>query len=81
MKRRDALRLLALAAGMPHVGGIAQGAKTIDTASMNAKKIPSSGEMLPVIGLGTWQTFDVGADAATRAPLQAVLREFVALGG
>ena len=81
MNRRDALRLFAMAAGMPHVGGIAQGAKTIVTPSMNAKKIPSSGEMLPVIGLGTWQTLDVGADAAARAPLQAVLREFVALGG
>ena len=81
MNRRDALRLFAMAAGMPHVGGIAQESKAIVTPSMNAKKIPSSGEMLPVIGLGTWQTLDVGADAAARAPLQAVLREFVALGG
>ena len=28
---------------------------------------------LPRIGLGTWQTFDVGADAAARAPLREVL--------
>lgn len=48
---------------------------------MIEKTIPSSGESLPVIGLGTWQTFDVGADAAARAPLEAVLREFVAAGG
>ncbi len=45
------------------------------------RKIPSTGETLPVIGLGTWQTFDVGADADARAPLEAVMREFVALGG
>lgn len=45
------------------------------------RPIPVSGEMLPVIGLGTWQTFDVGAAAGERAPLEAVLREFVALGG
>ncbi|HEY8251613.1 MAG TPA: aldo/keto reductase, partial [Burkholderiales bacterium] len=38
------------------------------------KKIPSTGEPLPVIGLGTWQTFDVGADAAGRAPLREVLK-------
>ena len=29
---------------------------------------------LPPIGLGTWQTFDVGNDAAARAPLREVLR-------
>ena len=34
---------------------------------------------LPKIGLGTWQTFDVGPSA--RKPLEDVLREFVALGG
>lgn len=43
------------------------------------RPIPSSGERLPVIGLGTWQTFDVG-DAET-APLEAVLRAFIELGG
>jgi diketogulonate reductase-like aldo/keto reductase len=39
-----------------------------------AKKIPSSGEALPVIGLGTWQTFDAGNDAAARAPLRDLLQ-------
>ncbi len=48
---------------------------------MNTRPIPSSGERLPVIGLGTWQTFDVGADPAVRAPLEDVLRAFVQLGG
>jgi diketogulonate reductase-like aldo/keto reductase len=38
------------------------------------KKIPASGEALPVIGVGTWQTFDVGSDAAARAPLGEVLK-------
>ena len=39
-----------------------------------SKKIPSIGEALPVIGVGTWQTFDVGADPAARAPLREVLK-------
>lgn len=43
--------------------------------------IPSSGEKLPVIGMGTSRTFDVGEDAAARAPLAAVLAELVAGGG
>ncbi len=45
------------------------------------RKIPSSGELMPVIGIGTWQTFDVAADVQARAPLEDVMREFVALGG
>ena len=38
------------------------------------RRIPSTGEALPAIGLGTWQTFDVGADSAVRAPLREVLK-------
>jgi len=45
------------------------------------KKIPSSGEALPVIGLGTWQVFDAGNDGAARAPLREVLRIFSQMGG
>ena len=45
------------------------------------RPIPRSGETLPVVGLGTWQTFDVGSGAAERAELKEVLRELDALGG
>ena len=48
---------------------------------MLQRRIPSSGEMLPVIGLGTWQAFDVGNSAGQRAPLEEVMRAFVRLGG
>jgi aryl-alcohol dehydrogenase-like predicted oxidoreductase len=41
---------------------------------MHTRAIPSSGEALPVIGLGTWQTFDVGGNAAAQAPLKEVLQ-------
>jgi diketogulonate reductase-like aldo/keto reductase len=44
------------------------------------KRIPVSGEELPVIGIGTWQTFDV-RDAAARAPLGEVLKLFSQSGG
>ena len=44
------------------------------------KRIPSSGEELPAVGLGTWQTFDAPGDAA-RAPLREVLASFVQAGG
>jgi diketogulonate reductase-like aldo/keto reductase len=48
---------------------------------MHARRIPSSGEALPVIGVGTWQTFDVGADAAARASLEEVLKILFDAGG
>lgn len=48
---------------------------------MQARVIPSSGEELPVIGLGTWQTFDVTKDDEARAPLREVLRRFFDGGG
>ena len=44
-----------------------------EKSSRLTKSIPASGEALPVIGLGTWQTFDVGSDPAARAPLREVL--------
>jgi len=38
------------------------------------KQITSTREPLPIIGVGTWQTFDVGADSAARTPLREVLK-------
>ena len=49
--------------------------------AMLMRRVPSDGEMLPAVGLGTWQTFDVSASAAEREPRREVLRRFVALGG
>ncbi|MBV8889241.1 MAG: aldo/keto reductase [Alphaproteobacteria bacterium] len=48
---------------------------------MIARPITSSGEAIPVIGLGTWQVFDVGPDPQARRPLAEVLRLLVENGG
>jgi aryl-alcohol dehydrogenase-like predicted oxidoreductase len=45
------------------------------------RPIPPSKESLPVVGLGTWQTFDAGHELRARAPLKRVLGEFARLGG
>jgi diketogulonate reductase-like aldo/keto reductase len=45
------------------------------------RPIPSTGELLPVVGLGTWQAFDVGPSDKARAPLANVLDAFAGLGG
>jgi diketogulonate reductase-like aldo/keto reductase len=48
---------------------------------MIRKAIPASGERIPVIGMGTWQTFMVEDREEELAPLREVLRSFVELGG
>ncbi len=45
------------------------------------RTIPSSGEVIPAVGLGSARTFNVGGTAAERAPLKEVLRLFHEAGG
>lgn len=45
------------------------------------KKIPSTGESVPIVGLGTARRYEAIATEAERAPLRETLREFKALGG
>ena len=49
-----------------------------DADAMTMRTIPSTGETVPAIGLGTWSTFDVDG---TPEPLREVMRSFVAAGG
>ncbi|TWA83153.1 diketogulonate reductase-like aldo/keto reductase [Azospirillum brasilense] len=51
------------------------------TAEAAVKRIPSSGEAVPSVGLGSWITFNVGDDAELRAECAAVMRAFFAMGG
>lgn len=50
-------------------------------ATLERKQIPKTGESIPVIGMGTWQTFNVGADPALRRDRTAVLQTFFDRGG
>jgi diketogulonate reductase-like aldo/keto reductase len=44
---------------------------------MMTRPIPSTGEPMPVIGLGTWRAFDVGSDETGRRPLRQVLKRLL----
>jgi aryl-alcohol dehydrogenase-like predicted oxidoreductase len=77
LSRRDTLRVFGATAAGAFLG--ASGAGAFPEPILRA--IPSSGERIPVIGLGTWSTFDVGSSAAARAPLEEVLARFVERGG
>lgn len=72
MKRRDLLGAGALALA---------GAAGAQPAAPATRPIPSSGEALPRVGLGTWITFNVGNDPPARAQCVQVLRAFFAAGG
>jgi len=70
--------MLALSAGLGAAAalGIAP-ARAQATKPVLTRKIPRSGESLPVIGLGTAIVFDIGNDAAKRAERTAVIRTFL----
>jgi len=82
VSRRSAVRMIsASAAGLLLPVRAARAQSSGESPKMLSRTIPSSGEKLPVIGLGTWQAFDVGASDAEQRPLQDVLTTFVKLGG
>lgn len=80
MSRREVARLLAQSAAGLMLAGTGKADET-PRPEMLTRTISSSGEKLPVIGLGTWQVFDVGPSAGERGPLEEVLSRFATLGG
>ena len=78
--RRSALKTFAgvLVAANP---GWAASSGTAGADAVGTRSIPRTGEALPVVGLGTWQTFDVGPNAPERTELKDVLSALVERGG
>ncbi len=66
-------QLLAMGISAPSLIGMMQ--------SIRTRAIPSTDEQLPVIGVGTWRTFDVGNSSAERDPLEEVLKTLISKGG
>ncbi len=75
LSRRTMLKLLA---GVPAMAVMPPAPAAVTPLK---RAIPKTGELLHAIGLGTWQTFDVGGDAAGRAAAREVLARFVKAGG
>jgi len=75
-------RLLALAgAGAVAAGWPAFPSLASEPDPLIRKPIPGTGETLTVIGMGTWRTFNVGADPQLRDARTRVLEAFFAGGG
>ncbi|KFL36814.1 aldo/keto reductase [Arenimonas donghaensis] len=69
---------IAAAAAMRPAFALSDTTSTPAAAGMSRRAIPSTGEKIPVIGMGTSGSFEV--DLAGREPLREVLRRFVAGG-
>lgn len=77
--RRDVLKLAAAAA---LAGACRSRARASKTDDLITRPIPSTGEQLPAVGLGSWQTLDIdSADKDELARLTDVMRAFFAAGG
>ena len=75
-KRRRFLRQAAAVAAAGWLSPASALQQTIRT-----RRIPASGEQVPAIGMGTWQTFDVGDDPELVAARAQVLKTFLDMGG
>lgn len=78
LNRRHFLATIGGALGAMLPMRIAGGSGARDTLT---KTIPSTGVSVPVIGMGTWITFNVGDDPQARADRTGILRAFFAGGG
>jgi diketogulonate reductase-like aldo/keto reductase len=76
--RRALLLSLAATAG---VVALRPAAGAAQAGNLVTKPIPSTGERLPAVGLGTWITFNVGNDRELRDESAAVMAAFFAAGG
>lgn len=76
--RREVLHAMAATAAgltlLPHL-------RPLLTLAPMTRPIPSSGEEIPVIGLGSWSTFNVGNDTVLKDESTAVIKAFLAAGG
>jgi aryl-alcohol dehydrogenase-like predicted oxidoreductase len=81
VNRRQLLRAgVNMMATMMAAAATSSSAAASAAATLIRRRIPTSGEELPVIGLGTSGPFEVGESAAERAPLAGVLEAFFAAG-
>jgi diketogulonate reductase-like aldo/keto reductase len=77
LDRRQLLSSLAAAGAATALPRLASAQNT----PLLTRKIPASGEQLPLVGLGSWRTFNVGDDPEGRNACAEVMRAFFAGGG
>lgn len=77
----DRRRFLAALAGAGAAAALGPAAAFAAPSAPLTRVIPTTGERIPAIGMGTWITFNVGDDEALREDRAQVLRTFFEMGG
>ncbi|MGI4720384.1 MAG: aldo/keto reductase [Janthinobacterium lividum] len=77
----DFLRRRRLLASLLALPALAAAPAQAQARPLLTRAIPSSGERIPLVGLGSWITFNVGRDPQARAECTEVMRAFFAGGG
>ena len=77
----DSLRRRRLLASLLALPALAATPAQAQARPLLTRAIPSSGERIPLVGLGSWITFNVGRDPQARAECTEVMRAFFAGGG
>lgn len=81
MTHRADVRRRRLLAGMAAAAAGAALPRLAAAAPPLTRGVPASGEALPLVGLGSWITFNVGADRQARRECADVIAAFFAAGG
>jgi diketogulonate reductase-like aldo/keto reductase len=76
--RRNLIKLIATT---PLFAGLTPYLLATEKSPIIQRKIPSSGELLPAVGMGSYQTFNVSENNGIKANLKAVLEAFFSAGG
>ena len=83
MRHRHPTRRAILASGAAFAASVALQPCRLraEVLQPSTRRIPSTGEAIPAIGLGTWITFNVGSDPVLRNECAAVIAAFLERGG
>ncbi len=83
MSHRFRTRRDVLAAGAAMAGSLALSPRRVhaQSAAPEMRRIPSTGDTIHAVGLGTWITFNVGDDPVLRDESAAVMAAFFEAGG
>lgn len=80
MDRRRFLHLTAATGAASALAPLSSSAQ-VASGELLKRKIPTTGETVPILGMGTWITFNVGKSASLRTKRLEVLKAFFAGGG
>ncbi len=76
MNRRESIHYLTALGLLPFISGF-----SITNESILTRAIPNTGELLPVVGVGTWETFDIESNAQELRLLKELLQILADKGG